>query len=179
LQSIKLQNLSNDFTKPNILDIKLGTQLYDEDATPEKKERMIQAAMKTTSLETGMRMTGFQVCLRIDTYPRSPSGLIVSPVLICQVFDTGTREYITTPKSYGKSITSSQLPEAFAKFLPVLSPTLNPSKSVETTQALESTPIGIPAALLTQVIDGIYADVAAIKGAMEQLYLRMVGGSSW
>jgi len=151
--SIKLQNLSNDFSKPNILDIKLGTQLYDEDASPEKKERMIQAAMKTTSLETGVRMTGFQV------------------------FDAGTNEYVTTPKSYGKSITSSQLPEAFAKFLPVLSPTLDPSKSVETAPAIGSTPIGHPPALLAQVIDGIYADVAAIKDAMERLYLRMVGGS--
>ena len=27
------------------------------------------------------------------------------------------------------------------------------------------------------MIDGICADVAAVKGAMEQLYLRMVGGS--
>ncbi len=79
LQSIKLQNLSNDFARPNILDIKLGTQLYDEDATPEKKERMIQAAMKTTSLETGVRMTGFQVCLRNTTISTHPSGLTASP----------------------------------------------------------------------------------------------------
>jgi 1D-myo-inositol-tetrakisphosphate 5-kinase/inositol-polyphosphate multikinase len=88
-----------------------------------------------------------------------------------------TREYVTTPKSYGKSITSSQLPEAFAKFLPVFTSTLDLSQSAETSQAPESTPTGLPAALLTQVIDGIYADVAAIKGAVEQLYLRMVGGS--
>jgi len=88
-----------------------------------------------------------------------------------------TREYVTTPKSYGRSITSSQLPEAFTKFLPVLSQTLDPSQSVETAQTLESTPIGHPAALLTEVIDGIYADVAAIKSTMERLYLRMVGGS--
>jgi len=76
LQSIKLQNLSNDFTKPNILDIKLGTQLYAEDAPPEKKERMIQVAMKTTSLETGIRMTGFQVCLRSNTTLPRPLSLI-------------------------------------------------------------------------------------------------------
>ena len=94
-----------------------------------------------------------------------------------QVFDTRTCEYIITPKSYGKSITSSQLPEAFAKFLPVLSLTPDPSQSAETPQAIESTPIGLPAALLTRVIDGVYADIAAIKGTMEQLYLRMVGGS--
>lgn len=94
-----------------------------------------------------------------------------------QVFDAGTGEYVTTPKSYGKSITSSQLPEAFAKFLPVLSPTLGPSESGETAPAIGPTPIGHPPALLAQVIDGIYADVAAIKAAMERLYLRMVGGS--
>ena len=54
MQSIKLQNLSNDFTKPNILDIKLGTQLYAEDASPKKKQWMVQTAMKTTSLELAL-----------------------------------------------------------------------------------------------------------------------------
>jgi inositol-polyphosphate multikinase len=49
------------FRKPNILDIKLGTVLYDEDATPEKKERMQNKARCTTSGETGVRLIGFQV----------------------------------------------------------------------------------------------------------------------
>lgn len=61
LQSIVLDNLSKAFTKPNILDIKLGTVLYDEHASEEKKARMIKTAAETTSLETGVRMTGFQV----------------------------------------------------------------------------------------------------------------------
>ena len=100
-----------------------------------------------------------------------------SPRFDAQVFDPRTREYVATPKSYGKSITPSQLPEAFAKFLPVLSSTPDVSHPIESTQAPESTPIGLPGALLTQVIDGICADVAAVKGAMEQIYLRMVGGS--
>jgi 1D-myo-inositol-tetrakisphosphate 5-kinase/inositol-polyphosphate multikinase len=47
--------------KPNILDIKLGTKLYDDDASEEKKARMIQAAAATTSFTTGVRLTGFQV----------------------------------------------------------------------------------------------------------------------
>ena len=51
------------------------------------------------------------------------------------------------------------------------------SHPIESTQGPEYTPTGIPGALLTQVIDGIRADVAAVKGAMEQIYLRMVGGS--
>lgn len=42
------------------MDIKLGTILYDEDANEEKRERMILKAKEGTSLETGIRMTGFQ-----------------------------------------------------------------------------------------------------------------------
>lgn len=49
------------YTHPAILDIKLGTVLYDEDAAPEKKARMIEKAKQGTTWEMGMRMTGFQV----------------------------------------------------------------------------------------------------------------------
>ena len=56
-----LENLSHRFLKPNILDIKLGTRLYDDEASEEKKARMIQTAKNTTSFEAGVRLTGFQV----------------------------------------------------------------------------------------------------------------------
>ena len=58
---IVLENLSHSFKKPNISDIKLGTVLYDNDASPEKRARMEKTARETTSLETGVRLTGFQV----------------------------------------------------------------------------------------------------------------------
>ena len=58
-----LENLSHAFAKPNILDIKLGTVLYDDAASPEKRARMEKTARETTSLETGVRLTGFQVRL--------------------------------------------------------------------------------------------------------------------
>ena len=61
IQSIVLENLLFPFFKPNILDIKLGTVLYDETASPEKVARMQKTARETTSLETGIRLTGFQV----------------------------------------------------------------------------------------------------------------------
>ena len=61
LQSIVLENVSATFIKPCILDIKLGTALYDDSANEDKKERMIKAARETTSLETGVRLTGFMV----------------------------------------------------------------------------------------------------------------------
>lgn len=56
-----LENLTTPFRKPNILDIKLGTVLYDDDASEEKKARMLKTARDTTSFETGVRLTGFQV----------------------------------------------------------------------------------------------------------------------
>lgn len=66
-----LENLSHPFIKPNIIDIKLGTVLYDETASPDKVERMIKTAKDTTSLETGIRLTGFQVrATNYDTYSK-------------------------------------------------------------------------------------------------------------
>jgi len=61
IQSLVLENLGFAFNKPNILDIKLGTVLHDLSATPEKRDRMENTARMTTSLETGVRLTGFQV----------------------------------------------------------------------------------------------------------------------
>ena len=60
-QTLVLQNLLYGYRKPCVLDIKLGTVLHDEDASEEKKTRMIKKAAESTSLQTGMRLTGFQV----------------------------------------------------------------------------------------------------------------------
>ncbi|KAJ3503479.1 hypothetical protein NLJ89_g8414 [Agrocybe chaxingu] len=95
LQSLVLENLSFSFLKPNILDVKLGTILYDETASPEKVARMEKAARATTSFEKGIRLTGFQV------------------------YDNITSQPVNTPKAYGKSIKASELGEGVAKFFPV------------------------------------------------------------
>ena len=67
-----LENLSHKFSKPNVLDIKLGTVLYDVNASEEKRVRMEKTARETTSLETGVRLTGFSV----STY-LSPLSLVI------------------------------------------------------------------------------------------------------
>jgi len=93
-QHIVITNLSHGFTRPCILDIKLGTVLYDtKTVTEDKKARMEKTARETTSLETGVRLTGFQVrfsrslpclafkaevslsrCIRTGTPPPPPSS---------------------------------------------------------------------------------------------------------
>ncbi|TIB76892.1 hypothetical protein E3Q23_01552 [Wallemia mellicola] len=93
-EAIVLENLTDYFSIPNICDIKLGKILYDDDATEEKRERMIKSAMDTTSYSTGMRFTGFKV------------------------WNSKTESYETTGKEYGKSIKSHELQEALRKFIP-------------------------------------------------------------
>ena len=56
-----LENLSHGFKKPCVLDLKLGTQLYDDNASEEKKVRLGAVAANTTSGPLGIRLTGFQV----------------------------------------------------------------------------------------------------------------------
>jgi 1D-myo-inositol-tetrakisphosphate 5-kinase/inositol-polyphosphate multikinase len=59
---ICIQNISAYFNKPSILDLKMGTRLYDENnVTEEKKLRMIAKARATTSHSTGIRVTGMKV----------------------------------------------------------------------------------------------------------------------
>lgn len=43
------------------MDLKMGSLLYDEDATKEKRERMIQHSLNTTSSSLGLRISGLKV----------------------------------------------------------------------------------------------------------------------
>lgn len=59
--AVVISNLAHDFEKPNIIDIKLGTKLYDRFASPEKMERMKNVADTTTSGTMGFRICGMKV----------------------------------------------------------------------------------------------------------------------
>ncbi|BGP56035.1 hypothetical protein JCM8202v2_003642 [Rhodotorula sphaerocarpa] len=61
-----LENLTHRFLRPNVLDIKLGTQLFDEEATDEKRIRMLRAAEATTSATTGVWDTRTQTYVQTD-----------------------------------------------------------------------------------------------------------------
>ena len=135
-ESLVLENLSHRFTKPNILDIKLGTILHDEDASPEKVERMTNTAKNTTSFETGVRLTGFQV------------------------YDNSTSLPINTPKSYGKSIKPSDLPDGIARFFPCDYPAH-----------------GLPRSTLLTILQGVRENVEEIRDAVKEVEIRMVATS--
>ena len=100
---------------------------------------MIKTARETTSFESGIRLTGFQVY-------SNETGLAVN-----------------TPKSYGKSIKVSDLPDGVRRFFPT---SLDPS-----------TGSGLPASVILPILKKIRAEIHEILTAFEKIELRMVGGS--
>jgi hypothetical protein len=60
---IVMSNLSYNFKRPNIIDIKLGTKLFDRFASEEKINRMQNVANTTTSGSLGFRICGMKVWL--------------------------------------------------------------------------------------------------------------------
>lgn len=59
-RSIALEDINRKFVLPCVMDCKLGTRHYDDDATAEKRRRHIEKANSTTSAKCGVRYTGMQ-----------------------------------------------------------------------------------------------------------------------
>lgn len=58
---IVMQNIAAGFTKPNILDVKLGARLWDDDAPQAKRARLDDVAAKSTSGSLGFRIAGMKL----------------------------------------------------------------------------------------------------------------------
>ncbi|BGP32830.1 hypothetical protein JCM10296v2_004615 [Rhodotorula toruloides] len=176
-EMLVLENLTYRFLRPNVLDIKLGTQLFDEDASEEKKARMTKAAAASTSGETGIRLTGFQV------------------------WDAASQGYIPTAKPYGRSLKPAELSSGIARFFyPPLSslsqaekdalndalPSSAPSTSATTsattvatpaTPATPPTPAPLPLDLLLPVLRTLVRRLDELISLFSTLEVRMRGGS--
>lgn len=96
--SIITSDLLAGFSKPNVLDVKLGTQLWDDDSSAEKRLRMEEASRSTTSGEWGLRLTGWRT------------------------WNEASQDYTLVPKALGKSITGEQLPLGLKAFFGLLPP---------------------------------------------------------
>eukprot|EP00928_Gymnodinium_smaydae_P085247 TRINITY_DN6860_c3_g1_i1.p1 TRINITY_DN6860_c3_g1~~TRINITY_DN6860_c3_g1_i1.p1 ORF type:complete len:356 (+),score=81.19 TRINITY_DN6860_c3_g1_i1:55-1068(+) len=55
---IVMSNLLQGFAEPALMDIKIGKQTWEDDATPEKKAKMIEKAKASTCWDLGFRLTG-------------------------------------------------------------------------------------------------------------------------
>ncbi|BGP16929.1 hypothetical protein JCM10213_007374 [Rhodosporidiobolus nylandii] len=152
-EMLVLENLTHRFLRPNVLDIKLGTQLFDEDATEEKKERMRKAAANSTSGEAGVRLTGFQV------------------------WDSSSQSYVQTPKPYGRALTVPELSSGIARFFyPPLS-TPSSAELAGTVSPPSATPSPLPTDLLLPVLRTLVRRLDELDRTLQNLEIRMRGGS--
>lgn len=60
-QAIVLGNAAHGFVKPNIMDVKLGVQLWGDDAPEEKRIRFDKVTAETTHKDLGFRVAGMRV----------------------------------------------------------------------------------------------------------------------
>lgn len=117
---IVLENLVHGFSEPNVLDVKLGKVLYDENASQEKKDRMIQVSRNTTSGSLGFRICGMKLKKNSSLSGIDPAHQEES--------DDG---YIFLNKFYGRSRTNENIEEAFRVFF------ANDALSADRTKALK------------------------------------------
>ncbi|AGO13727.1 AaceriAGL144Cp [[Ashbya] aceris (nom. inval.)] len=100
-----LENLTYGYRRPNILDIKLGKVLHDENAPEEKKARLAAVSASTTSGSLGFRVCGMKI-ERND--------------LVAQLdkahYEEEEDDYIFVNKMYGRSRTVDDVLDAIRLF---------------------------------------------------------------
>ncbi|KAF2497107.1 SAICAR synthase-like protein [Lophium mytilinum] len=107
--SIVLENTAAGFSKPNILDLKLGAQLWDEGAKPEKRARLDKVSKETTSSSLGFRIAGMR------TWAAVPKPVAENLKSFAEVEeDTG---YTVYNKMYGRKFAAWNVLEGFEAYV--------------------------------------------------------------
>ncbi|KAI9836591.1 MAG: hypothetical protein M1819_001223 [Sarea resinae] len=140
--SIVLANATAGFKHPNVLDVKLGARLWDDDAPPEKRARLDQVSKETTSGSLGFRIAGMKIWRGGNAASSSDAsgdagateadvngnGCKRSRGEAGTVSDAQSREekdtkieidadgYQTYDKLYGRSLTAENIHEGFREF---------------------------------------------------------------
>lgn len=92
--SIVLSNATSGFVKPNIIDLKLGARLWDDDAPQAKRTKLDEVSQSSTSSSLGFRVAGMKVYVG-DQQTSDEVSREVNTII-----DNG---YKTYDKMYGRS----------------------------------------------------------------------------
>lgn len=102
---IVLQNIAHGFSKPNILDLKLGARLWDDAAPAAKRARLDEVSKDSTSGSLGFRVAGMKVW--------DPEGKLAKDETVTE--KEGYRSY---DKFYGRKFRGEEdVAQAFESFL--------------------------------------------------------------
>lgn len=183
-----LENLTYGYLHPSVLDAKLGTVLYDENATEEKKARMIKKAAETTTGQVGLRLTGCQVRAQ-----RAGAG--TRPNLADrQTWHQPSQSYISTPRQFGYDLKVENMPAALGRFFPLpsesvseyIDPSAQPAGATSTSDPAFSEPSAepksytshaIPLPLLQRLLSALLERLEKLRSALASAELRAVGAS--
>ncbi|KAH6614277.1 inositol polyphosphate kinase-domain-containing protein [Boeremia exigua] len=108
---IVLENITHGFKKPNVLDLKLGAQLWDNNAKQEKRDRLDKVSAQTTSGSLGFRIAGMRTWLGASP-PEVPEDL---KPYVEQDKEGG---YWVYNKMYGRKFSAEGIDEGFEAFVP-------------------------------------------------------------
>lgn len=109
--SIVLSNATAGFVKPNIIDLKLGARLWDDDAPLAKRAKLDEVSNSSTSSSLGFRVAGMKVYVGDETNNDDVTR---------EVNTTIGNGYKTYDKFYGRSNVAadgSNVTSAFTDFL--------------------------------------------------------------
>ncbi|KAI9179023.1 hypothetical protein H9P43_005685 [Blastocladiella emersonii ATCC 22665] len=98
---IQLGNLLAGVRAPSVMDLKMGTQLYDARADDKKKQHMIELANATTNGSAGMRVSG----MKLYTGAHGEGGIPVDDAA-----------YVPYDKTFGKSLVADTVYQAFLEY---------------------------------------------------------------
>ncbi|KAL1953875.1 hypothetical protein VTO42DRAFT_2061 [Malbranchea cinnamomea] len=121
--SIVLENVAAGFTRPNVIDVKLGSRLWADDAVPDKRAKLDQVAKETTSGSLGFRIAGMKLWVGEDEVKKqaeeslaeqeaSSDGTASSKMKVIET--DGYRHY---DKWYGRAFKDHNVKEGFETFL--------------------------------------------------------------
>jgi 1D-myo-inositol-tetrakisphosphate 5-kinase/inositol-polyphosphate multikinase len=108
--AIVLENVASGFKHPNVLDVKLGVRLWDDDAPVGKRRKLEEVAERTTSGSLGFRVAGMKTWA--GTIPED--DFKVKPVEKEHVeVKNGYKSY---NKFYGQSFRAETVVDAFTTY---------------------------------------------------------------
>jgi len=114
-RAIALLNASYGFKKPNIMDAKMGKQLWSKHATQEKKERFDKITESTTHKNFGFRIAGMQVYKGTHPTYSTPDG---KPERSVNVKGPNEEGFLMYNKFWGRDdVNDSNLEDSLRLFL--------------------------------------------------------------
>lgn len=115
---VVLENITANYRKFNVLDVKLGARLWADDAPQAKREKMENEANSTTSKALGIRIAGMRIYTGQD--PAGPQEVDTDDHRVDQdtfgQIDQNVGDYRTYDKHYGRSLTVDTVHKGFEKF---------------------------------------------------------------